>query len=103
MDVVLASLVIRIAWLDLLVFQNLLKMPNIVFPGFVALDEVNDVIVGNNLVILVVDAASEFLDFGKIVHSLFVIVDHFDNLGSVSGTIFLRRHQECAFDQFFGR
>ena len=78
-------------------------MPNVVFPGFVALDEVNNVIVGNHHFVPVVDVASEFLDFGKIVHSSFVIVDHFDNLGSVSGTIFLRWHQECAVDQFVRR
>ena len=94
---------VRIAWLDLLVFQDLLEMPDVVLPGFVALDEVNDVVVGNDFVVLVVDATSKLLDFGKIVQALFVIVNHFDDLGSVSGTVFLRWHQECAVEQFFGR
>ena len=60
-------------------------MPDVVFPGFVALDEVNNIVVGNDLFVLVVDATSKFLDFGKVVHSLFVVVDHFDDLGAVSG------------------
>ena len=103
MDIVLASLVFGVAWLDLLVLQDLLEMPDVVFPGFVALDEVNNVVVGNDLFVLVVDAASKFLDFGKVVHSLFVIVNHFDDLGAVSGSVLFWRHQECTFEQFLGR
>ena len=81
--------------------QNIFERIN-ALPCAVFLDVIVDVAVGDDLVILVVDATTESHQIGIVIHSVEVIINDLHDLGAVSGTVFFGRHQECTFDHLFG-
>ena len=58
----------------------------------VLFDELNDVVVGNDFFVVVVDNAAEFDDFWILSSLVLESLYSFDDLGSNSGAVFFRRH-----------
>jgi len=91
----LVHMLLLVAGLDVLVVKNTWEFPNFI-TGLVGFNVVNDVIVGNNLFMLIVDEAlkldSLWLKF-KIILSE-GIINHLDNLGVIASTIILCWHED---------
>jgi len=67
-------------------------------PCVISLDVVNDVVVGNDFFVLIVDEAFELYTFGLLLEVVFieVVVDKGNDFGPVSCTIVLGWHKESA-------
>ena len=79
--------------------EDILVFPKSV-PRFIIFDKVNDLVVGNNLFVFVVDLDFK-LDEGRILFlAVLVFTNTFKDLGTVSRPIFFRWEQEGTAFQF---
>ena len=63
-------------------------------PCFVLLDEINNVVVGDYLLVLVVHLTLELDEIGVLLEFFLGSSDSLEDLGSNSSTIFFRWHEE---------
>lgn len=96
------SLVSLRTLLDFFVLHDIAEFPHSI-PGLILFDAVDNVVVCHDFLTVTIDQTLEFDKFGMRLHAHSVFVDHFHDLCSDSGTVFLRWHEEGLFQQFLWR